>query len=536
MKGLEFRYNESNLYQNISAKLKWIQIDNQLYGGIFPIILYPSVIPKTGKELNSHPAFSGSICRVKDDTHGVLFIKYATLLLQEMTLEIDEDFLFALLDFSKFPGASWNKQHVDRLCDDNLNIPEPAKLSDTSDIYFEALHLQPLQANLSFVRTERVNAEDKGSSQNTLMFFVNILTMAIGNINDAPIKLNALFIENIRVPIPILADSIQTHYSQAFFYQLHNIIGSADFLGNPVGLFNLLSSGVIDIFYEPYQGFVLNDRPQELGIGIAKGGLSFVKKSVFGFSDSISKVTGSIAKGLSVATMDKLFQERRRLNTRRNRPKHALYGFATGANSFFDSLSSGVTGVATAPIEGANSDGAAGFFKGLGKGIIGLPTKTAIGFFDLASNVSEGIRNTTTVFDSEGLDKVRLPRYVNPNGVVKPYSQREAQGQFWLNNVDGGVYYNQKYLAHLLLPGEEIAVLISFKLIILFDINSLLSKWVIKFEQIKSISVEPTGLTIQLKAKKGPFIPIPDRTSRNFLYQKIGIAVQEFNKHCQVTL
>lgn len=102
--------------------------------------------------------------------------------------------------------------------------------------------------------------------------------------------------------------------------------------------------------------------------------------------------------------------------------------------------------------------------------------------------------------------------------------------------MDGGVYYNQKYLAHLLLPGEEIAVLISFKLIILFDINSLLSKWVIKFEQIKSISVEPTGLTIQLKAKKGPFIPIPDRTSRNFLYQKIGIAVQEFNKHCQVTL
>ena len=107
--------------------------------------------------------------------------------------------------------------------------------------------------------------------------------MAIGNINDAPIKLNALFIENIRVPIPILADSIQTHYSQAFFYQLHNIIGSADFLGNPVGLFNLLSSGVIDIFYEPYQGFVLNDRPQELGIGIAKGGLSFVKKSVLDF-------------------------------------------------------------------------------------------------------------------------------------------------------------------------------------------------------------------------------------------------------------
>lgn len=46
LRGIEFRYNESNLYQNFSAKLKWVQIDNQLYGGIFPIILYPSVIPK----------------------------------------------------------------------------------------------------------------------------------------------------------------------------------------------------------------------------------------------------------------------------------------------------------------------------------------------------------------------------------------------------------------------------------------------------------------------------------------------------------
>jgi hypothetical protein len=52
--------------------------------------------------------------------------------------------------------------------------------------------------------------------------------------------------------------------------QIHNIIGSADFLGNPVGLFNNLSSGVVDIFYEPYQGFVMSDRPQDLGIGLAR--------------------------------------------------------------------------------------------------------------------------------------------------------------------------------------------------------------------------------------------------------------------------
>lgn len=536
LRGMELRYNESDLYQNLSMKMKWIQVDNQLYGGIFPIVLYPTMVPKSGKEMNSHPSFSASICKVKDDSHGVIFIKYATVLLQELSFEIDEDFLFALLEFSRFPGASWNNDVKDSLCDDNLEIPEPKKLAESSDIYFEALHLQPALTNLSFVRTERVNADDRGSSHNAIMFFVNMLTMAIGNINDAPIKLNALFIENIRVPIPILMESILTHYGQSLVYQVHKILGSADFLGNPVGLFNNISSGVLDIFYEPYQGFVINDRPQEIGIGIAKGGLSFIKKSVFGFSDSFAKMTGSLAKGLSVATMDRKFQERRRLNQRRNRPKHALYGFTSGANSFFESVSSGVTGIAQAPIEGAAREGAGGFFKGLGKGVIGFPTKTAIGLFDLALNVSEGIRNTTTVFDTDGLEKVRLPRYVSYDDILRPYSQREAQGQYWLKSIEGGTFFNETYLAHLVLSGEEKAVIVTFRKIILFEINTMKSTWIINLDSVESVSLESTGVSIILISKKGPFLPIPDKKSRQFLYQKMKIAVNKYNSHCQVSL
>lgn len=534
LRGLEIRYNELDVYQNLSMKVKWIQIDNQLNGGVFPIILYPTVVPKLGKEMSSHPSLSGLICKVKDDTHGVLFIKYATVLLQEMTIEIDEDFLYALLDFSKFPGASWNKVSEDKLCVD-LAMPEPEKLSQSSDVYFEALHLQPALTNLSFVRTERVNAEDRTLLQNAIMFFVNVLTMAIGNINDAPIKLNALFIENIRVPLPILVELVQTHYGQLFFYQLHKILGSADLLGNPVGLWSNLASGVLDIFYEPYHGFVINDRPQELGIGLAKGGLSFLKKLVFGFSDSFAKVTGSIAKGLTVATMDPNFQERRRLKQRRNRPRHALYGFATGANSAFDLISLGITGVARAPMEGAAKDGAGGFFKGLGKGMLGLPTKTAIGLFDLASSMGEGIRNTTTVFDADGLEKVRLPRFIAHDGVIRPYSQREAQGQFWLNVVDGGVHYTELYLAHLVLSGEEKAILVTFNKIMLFEINTLKSVWIISFRDVQRILIESTGVAI-IKSGGGPFVPVPEKHSRDFLFNRLAVAVERYNDKCQVFL
>lgn len=62
------------------------------------------------------------------------------------------------------------------------------------------------------------------------------------------------------------------------------------------------------------------------------------------------------------------------------------------------------------PIEGAESEGAFGFFKGVGKGMIGLAAKPVVGALDLVSNIGEGIRNTTTVFDTPERDRVRMVR------------------------------------------------------------------------------------------------------------------------------
>ena len=386
LREIELKYGDSRLYQTINATIKWIQVDNQLYGGIFPILLYPSVVPKTGKEMEAHPIFHSMVTRVKDDSYGVLYIKYFTLLLQQMTLELDEDFIFAMLEFAKVPGASWSEESEGKLCDEDLSIPEPQKDEQGQDVYFEFFHLQPMQLDLSFVRTERINAEDTSGSSNPLMFFVNVMTMSVGNVNDAPLRLNALMLENARISIPALMQNVQNHYTQECLRQIHIILGSADFLGNPVGLFNNVSSGVADIFYEPYQGLVMTDRPQELGIGIAKGASSFVKKSVFGFSDSMAKFTGSMSKGLAAATLDKEYQDQRRMSKSRNRPKHALYGVTSGGNAFASSLASGIGGLARHPLQGAEKEGFEGFVKGIGKGVLGLPTKTVIGAFDLASS------------------------------------------------------------------------------------------------------------------------------------------------------
>lgn len=520
-RGIKIAYSIYPQYYDANLDCKWIQIDNQLFGGLFPIILYPTVVPKDGKELESHPTLQLSIAMLKDDQHGVTYVKYATILLQAMTIELDEDFLFALLEFSKFEEASWQEPTQDILIQNPGNISDPEPLPDGRNIYFEDLALQPLQLELSFMRTDRVNVDNKVSTHNPLSFFVNAITMALGNVNAAPVLLNALIVHNARLTLPSLQERVILHYREQAMAQLYRVLGSADFLGNPVGLFNNVSSGFQDIFYEPYQGMVLHGN-KELGTGIARGATSFAKKSIFGVSDSLTKVTSSIGKGLSAATMDSDYQSKRRMAARRNKPKHALYGFATGANAFATSVASGFEGLALKPIEGAEAGGVGGFFKGIGKGFVGAVTKPMVGVVDFASSSFEGIRNTTTVLDENDIDRVRLPRFIAEDGILRPFNEREALGQSWLKDLENGKYFNENYVAHLDLTGDDSVLILTTTRILLIRSTTLRVLWEVPFEELQTISLEPGGIGLVLRGDVGgPFVPVAEASERGFLFKHI---------------
>ncbi|ODO11680.1 hypothetical protein I350_00464 [Cryptococcus amylolentus CBS 6273] len=522
LRGLKLGYSDYPQYYDAFIDCKWIQIDNQLFGGIFPIILYPTVVPKDGKELDSHPTLQSSVTILKDQSHGVIFVKYATILLQSMTIEMDEDFLFALLDFVKFKGASWQEDTQDALIEHPKEIPEPDITSTKADVFFEALQLQPIALELSFMRTDRVNVDEKVSTRNPFYYALNALTMTLGNVNAAPLAFRALFLENVRLSIPSLQERVILHYQEQFISQIYRVLGSADFLGNPVGLFNNISSGFSDFFYEPYHGMVMHGN-KDIGLGIARGATSFAKKTVFGITDSMTKFTGSIGKGLSAATLDAEFQNKRRMTRRRNKPKHALYGVAAGATAFADSLTSAFEGVASKPFEGAEKGGAGGFAKGVGKGFVGLFTKPAVGIMDFVSNSAEGIRNTTTVFDQAELDRVRLPRYIAQDGVLRPFSGREALGQSWLKDLDAGAFFHDSYIAHIDLPGDDAISLLSNNRILQVQLRKLRVIWQVPFEDLQSLSLEANGVNlVNRDGRGGPFLPIPEKAAREWYFKQIG--------------
>jgi vacuolar protein sorting-associated protein 13A/C len=67
-RGLELQYIDTATSYSASVNCKWIQIDNQLFGGLYPIIFYPTVVPKDEKDLESHPTLQGSVIVLKDES------------------------------------------------------------------------------------------------------------------------------------------------------------------------------------------------------------------------------------------------------------------------------------------------------------------------------------------------------------------------------------------------------------------------------------------------------------------------------------
>lgn len=70
-------------------------------------------------------------------------------------------------------------------------------------------------------------------------------------------------------------------------------------------------------------------------------------------------------------------------------------------------------------MEGARTGGIVGFAGGVGRGLVGVVTKPLVGMFDFASNVTAGVRETTTVFDVNDIGRERLPRFVGKDTILR---------------------------------------------------------------------------------------------------------------------
>lgn len=330
-------------------------------------------------------------------------------------------------------------------------------------------------------------------------------------------------LENILSRQATLQEIVVEHYKSQALGQIHLVLGSADFLGNPVGLVSSLGSGVTDLFYEPYQGFV-SDRPQDIGIGFARGGISLVKKTVSGLTGTFSKFTGSLAKGLSAATLDKSYQQKRRTERARNKPRHALSGVTAGVQSLYSGFKSGITGVVDKPLEGAKEGGIGGFFRGIGVGILGAVTKPVVGIMDMTTSLSEGIKGSADD-NQHTVTQVRFPRVIPADSKIRSYDMREAFGQSILIGVIGFKDVGKElYVAHMEVAAEESLAIITNQRLMVASVPKLRIAWDTPLGEIAEITVDADNIIVSTgegAERRSKFICTVDTETKKWFISKV---------------
>ncbi|VDP77050.1 unnamed protein product [Schistosoma mattheei] len=137
-----------------------------------------------------------------------------------------------------------------------------------------------------------------------------------------------------------------------------------------------------------------------------------------GAAGAVSRITGTLGKGIAALTLDEDYKRKRREQLAR-RPETFGAGLAQGGRGLFMGVFHGVTGVVTKPFEGAKKEGVEGFFKGMD-------------FFGrYFSNL--GLLNVILLADTtQEVSRVRPPRFIRSDGIIRPYDKHEADGHLIL--------------------------------------------------------------------------------------------------------
>jgi vacuolar protein sorting-associated protein 13D len=381
------------------------------------------------------------------DSSSLLHIIHSLRLdINSITIQLDEILLWKLIDFFDIEISSLSslliptklskKSRSDRKIDLNINDYETERIlslltsTRASRFYFHQLYLSSIDLNLSVYCIH-----SKRDLSPHLLSLKRHASFPLVPFENAQIQLNTYEQTHISNTCDFFLLSIMTHYVNVCTRQAFKILGTVDFLGNPLGLIHDVTDGLT----------CLGD---QRGVG------GLVKHVAHGVADSTSKVTSSLSHGIGKLVSD---NDRRQITTtehhRGSAIRHAIrHGSAGVAAGFY----SGLKSMINQPYKGAVEDGVPGLMKGFAKGIVGTVSKPVVGILDFTNEmaivIKEGARSSNTIIHN----RIRLTRCpCNTLGLLQSYSIFDAEGHNLLYKMNKG-NLTERYISRMTLSTTPI--------------------------------------------------------------------------------
>uniref|UniRef100_A0A671WLN2 Vacuolar protein sorting 13 homolog D n=1 Tax=Sparus aurata TaxID=8175 RepID=A0A671WLN2_SPAAU len=431
LSGIDVHFIRTAANEVLELSIQNIQVDNQLLGTTQPVMLCVTPSSSDSSVNDSGPALQINSVKVPSSLMLTDLFKHLMVTARRFTVIIEEKLLLKLLSFF---GYGQTEAELEKL-DENLHEKPNENVGPPKRYYFENLKISLPQVKLSVFTSHKLPPDLK-ALKGTLGF-------PLVRFEDAVINMYPFTRVHPYETQEIIINDILKHFREELISQAAQILGSVDFLGNPMGLLNDVSEGVSELIK---YGNV--------------GGL--IRNVTHGVSNSAAKFAGTLSDGLG-KTMDNRHQSER---------EYIRYHGATsgehlvaGIHGLAHGIIGGMTSIITSTVEGVKTEGGvSGFFSGLGKGLVGTVTKPVAGALDFASETAQTVRDMASLSNHRlGVQRVRKPRCCKgPQGLLPRHSATQADGQEQLFRLTDNIH-SEFFIA--VEPIDSYCVLISSKVV-----------------------------------------------------------------------
>ncbi|KAK3590891.1 hypothetical protein CHS0354_020869 [Potamilus streckersoni] len=514
--GIWVQYKTSPHQLQFHAKINKLQLDNQTNGPVFQTVLAPMPPPKSVAADSVPKPFTEVSLMVRKHEHSkVSQVKYFKVLVQEMQVKVDQGFLNSILELFSVDAPVSREQETEQFGSDCDKVKLPLldtmgiSLAQTQKSFYDYLHLSPLKIHLSFSLQGGGGEGGMQIKAHVLNVFLQSVGVVLTDVQDVVFKLGFFERNHKFYNQSQLVSQMSTHYAGQAIKQMYVLVLGLDVLGNPFGLLRGMAEGIEDLFYEPYQGAIQG--PEEFAEGLALGVRSLFGHAVGGAAGAVSRITGTLGKGLAALTLDDEYQKKRR-EAMNKRPANVGEGLARGGKGLVMGVFDGVTGIVLKPIEGAQKEGVEGFFKGIGKGLVGVVTRPTSGVIDFASSSFEGIKRIAEM--SVEIHRLRPPRRFHKDGILRPYNLQEAEGCSILIEIEKGIYLKtDEYIAHVVVTQDKSNVfLVTDKRVLFASRGDIFGQWEAEFTYTWAELKEKP----KVSAKGGVEITLKEKEKKKF--------------------
>ncbi|XP_024914858.1 vacuolar protein sorting-associated protein 13D isoform X3 [Cynoglossus semilaevis] len=428
--GIDVHFTRTALSEVLELSIQNIQVDNQLLGTTQPVMLCVTPGSSEGTTCESGPALQINSVKVPSKLMLTDLFKHLMVTARRFTVIIEETLLLKLLSFF---GYGQIEAELERF--DDLHEKPSEDAGTLKRYYFENLKISLPQIKLSVFTSHKLPPDLKALK--------GTLGIPLVRFEDAVINMYPFTRVHPYETQEIIINDILKHFREELISQAAQILGSVDFLGNPMGLLNDVTEGVSELIK---YGNV--------------GGL--IRNVTHGVSNSAAKFAGTLSDSLG-KTMD---------NRHQNEREYIRYHGATsgehlvaGIHGLAHGIIGGMTSIITSTVEGVKTEGGvSGFFSGLGKGLVGTVTKPVAGALDFASETAQTVRDMASLSNHRlGVQRVRKPRCCKgPQGLLPRYSTTQADGQEQLFRLTDNIH-SEFFIA--VEPIDTYCVLISSKVV-----------------------------------------------------------------------